>query len=566
MTQDSVDRRSTKIQDTAGKRGRRRRKLLHGRRAPLAGAVLAGVLAAALAGVPVLGQETEPEQPEIVLPNVMLELEDLSVESVSGVLPREELTPPEFELPRYEQYAQVQEAELDIAVPLLETGDGDQARSSLIAEGVLGVGTRNHFLSSVSLYRFDEKPQGKLLFSHEVMDGFSGEPAGSGFSSREDDLTGSVRFGGERAGVELEGAFRDDEYGLQGQGQYYSRARRLSQGKGSFQLKSGDHLLLEAEASASAASRLLTQSGSSSSSRVTEYLVGTAAGATLSWDRFSVGLSPRYTYRAGGEDGAYDLHRFELTGTAGLQLGPSARADANAGWFYSEQGGHLFPFDLRLLFYPNDLFSISASLGYRVLEYDLWDVLNEYRFAGIPGELRDDHGWFLELGSHANLARSWVLSGGFTLMDHRDLLTPTDTQDPDTGLYPLVYDRMLQLAAQAGVRWNAVGNLSVFAGLESELLDLPRFFPRHQVTLEASWKNRAERAGGTLSAGFQAGDDQVTQVPVLNAEGFFRVTDSITASASLEDLLYPVLDQPRYSWHPFVTPGLRFTFKTHITF
>ncbi|MFW6180576.1 MAG: hypothetical protein ACOC8N_02420, partial [Spirochaetota bacterium] len=307
-------------------------------------------------------------------------------------------------------------------------------------------------------------------------------------------------------------------------------------------------------------------SGAPESSRLTEYLVGSSAGLTLTWDRFSLGLSPRYTYRAGGEDGAYDLHRFQLTGTAGLQLGPGGRLDAGAGWHYSGSSGHLFPFDLSLLFYPNDLFSINASLGYRVLEHNLWDVMSDYRFAMIPGELRDDHGWFLELGSHANLARSWVLSGGFTLMEHRDLLNPGDTQDQDTGLYPLEYDRMLQLSAQAGVRWNAAGNLSVFAGLESELLDLPRYLPRHQVNLEASWKTRTERAGGTLSAGFEAVDDRDVQAPVVSLEGFFKVTDAITASASLEDLLYPALDRPRYSWYPFVTPGLRFTFKTHITF
>jgi hypothetical protein len=129
-----------------------------------------------------------------------------------------------------------------------------------------------------------------------------------------------------------------------------------------------------------------------------------------------------------------------------------------------------------------------------------------------------------------------------------------------------VYDHILQLTAEAGVRWNVVGNFSVYAGLESELLDRPRYFPRHRLNLEASWKNRTEVVGGKVETGFEAGGDDATQIPVVNVEGFFKVTDSITTSVSLEDLLYPALDQPRYSWYPFVTPGLRFTFKTNITF
>jgi hypothetical protein len=537
----------------------------------LSALALAGGMALVTGPRPLSAQDAEPEQPEIVLPNVVLELEDLSVESVAGSIPQDELIPPEFELPRFEGAVQISETEARIALPLLEEGARTEEASGLVAEGVLGAGTRNHFLGSVALYRFEKYPEGKLLFSHEVMDGFTGEAPGSGYNSREDSISGMVRFPGNRTSFELGGAFQDDEYGLQGEGLYYSRVRHLTQGEAGVEFQPGDHLLLDAQVTGSASSRLLTQSESAvppapPSERLTEYLMGASAGVTLTYDRFYAGLSPRYLYRDAGENYDYDLHRFQLTGSAGVQLGASSRLDGDVSWFWSGETGHLFPFDVGLQFYPNDLFSIRSSIGYAVNEYNLWDILTGYPYGQIPDTLRDDHGWYFSFGGHVNVARAWVLSADMRVMDHQSIPNPTGVQDPGTGLYPIEYDEMLTLTTEAGLRYNGSSNFSTYFSLVSELLDSPRFIPDHQLGAELSWKSTNERFGGSLDATLLLGTERASEIPVLDAEGFFRVTESITASAALEDMLYPLLDDPRYSWYPFVTPGLRFTFKTHITF
>jgi hypothetical protein len=61
---------------------------------------LLAILIAALTAGPAAAQAPEPQEPDIVLPEVILRIEDFSVESVESTLPAEEGTlPPARELP-----------------------------------------------------------------------------------------------------------------------------------------------------------------------------------------------------------------------------------------------------------------------------------------------------------------------------------------------------------------------------------------------------------------------------------------------------------------------------------
>ena len=175
-------------------------------------------------------QEIEPSEPGIVLPSVLLEIEDLSIESITAGLPEDkELLPPEIEfpLPEMEELA-IDDPRLDLTVPT-SGSPAFQIREGkyLTTEAVLGIGTANQFFSRISLYYLGKKPEGKIQYQHETIDGFSSKSPGSGYSSREDMLDGYLSFDAGKSHIRTEGAFYEIERGLQGKGNYYSKVNRF---------------------------------------------------------------------------------------------------------------------------------------------------------------------------------------------------------------------------------------------------------------------------------------------------------------------------------------------------
>ncbi len=170
-------------------------------------------------------QDADPGEPELVLPQVVLRVEDPGVVREGAGLPGEkDLLPPQRvpPLPALEELAV-----RDIEPPAALQGEVTDARrdSGLAAEAVIGVGTLSHTYGRLGVFRTGEGPRFSLRFLHEAKDGFDNEDPGSGFHRREDRLEASVKAGGERLDVETEGVARDAERGLQEQGPTTSRGR-----------------------------------------------------------------------------------------------------------------------------------------------------------------------------------------------------------------------------------------------------------------------------------------------------------------------------------------------------
>ncbi|MCK5570407.1 MAG: hypothetical protein KAJ15_11865, partial [Spirochaetes bacterium] len=170
-------------------------------------------------------QDIEPSEPGIVLPSVLLEIEDLSIESITAGMPEDkELLPPEIEFPLPEiEELTIEDPRLDLTVPTSGV-PAFQIREGkyLTTEAVLGIGTANQFFSRISLYYLGKKPEGKIQYQHETIDGFSSKPPGSGYRNTEDMLEGYLSFDAGKARIRTDGAFYEIERGLQGKGTFYS--------------------------------------------------------------------------------------------------------------------------------------------------------------------------------------------------------------------------------------------------------------------------------------------------------------------------------------------------------
>lgn len=530
---------------------------------------------------PGLGAQAEaPGEPDIVLPEVILQIADLSVETVeAGLPPPEELLPPPAEraVPLPEQIdLPLLEAEFRPLPPEAQAPADSAAASGLFAEILLGAGNMSHLLSSVTLTRpggTGLSPGGgqagfSFAFRHEMLDGFNGHAPGSGFHNREDDLKGQLKLPLGKMDFQVRGSFADREQGLQGLS-LTAQAVGAREGEGSARLSVpvGEQLRLDGGLEAGFAAQLLSGSGAA---QQTETVLRPEIAAVYKRGIFWAGLNARAGRRTLSDDPEASLNRFAAGIEAGFETEGGVRLEARGGWFVSSEAVSVFPFDLTLTL-PVTAFTVRAAGGYRVTEIDYRDLLNAYVPVGFPaaGGLKDDHGWFGKAGVSVRL------SSGFSLLAEAEAAGHTALPDLEAdsltadGLFLFSQSEALTVQSRLGARWNPFPPLSLSAGWTAELADLSRFAPReepparHLVTVEAEAVERSARwsARGVLRFRPEEGS-----LPELSLEGSLRLGENISLGAEGRDLL-AAFDAENRGWlSPYEAPGARGLVTLRINF
>jgi len=382
--------------------------------------VLSLMLAASIAvaqaqGASGAGPSVAPGEPEIVLPQQILQIEDLSVEKVEAQLPPgDELLPPERKIPVLD------EGDLAISEPALPAAGvvteapGTPAGDHLLASDIdLGAGSLSRILGSISLKTTGKDPRFSLLFHHETLDGFAGNPLGSGFNLRDDDLDGSLKFRMGIVDTELGGHFSEHEQGLQGQSPFLSALGRTLGGTVGFSAVPLDWLTLNAGVSGGADS-LTLQGGSPPT--FTGYWFTPLLGAKARVGPMRFGLETRYWFRfdpsttpgsvtvPGGA-----LNRFQALATVGADLPAGFTLDGSGGWFVNGASLAVFPFSLMVSAAPVQFLTFSISGGYRVVTYDMHDLMAVSPYA-LPVSIPDDHGWFGSASLQLSLGRDFLVT------------------------------------------------------------------------------------------------------------------------------------------------------------
>ena len=542
------------------------------------------LLSLVLLGAQESGPSVEPEEPDIVLPEVILRIEDFSVEEVEAGLPgEEELSAPERTIPLPEV------GELDIEEPeipfdVAESRDliSPEQSSGLSAQAILGAGTLSHLYSQISLNRIGgEEPRFKLRFLHEMLDGVAGtagEPSGSGFHTREDRLEAGIKLHLGSLGLEVEGLLQDQERGLQkNSSAYISQVYRQGGLDAELDLPIGERFTLTGQADTSFSSQLLT---GTTSQDTTEILVRPLVALEFRHKSIWLGLEGGYTYRGVTVGTAEALQRTRVDAFFGAEFLTNYRFEARAGWAWNDDLGHLFPFSLTLSGTPFSTFSFQAGGGYRVEPVNYNSLLEGYPLAALlPGTLSDNHGWFADLGMSFTLTRNLSLQAQSLLAWNSALLLPDGSgADPASGLFVFTQSTGVQLGTDVRLRWNLGTLVTLSAGLHTEFMEGAANTPLHSGVVEIEGTNATSRWGGMGSLEFALGyppsETNVSLMPVLSASGFYNITDTISLIVEVEDLLYPFPEQrwltsrlpsgELFSWYPYETPGLRGTVKVQI--
>jgi hypothetical protein len=540
-------------------------------------ALLAILIAALFAG-PAAAQAPEPEEPDIILPEVILRIEDFSVESVESTLPAEEGTlPPARELPLPER------DELAITEPVLPVEAtqpaepaaepaGGQALSALVE---LGAGSANHVVSQVSLFRQAGDPRFRLRFLHESLDGFSDEASGSGFNLRQDSLEGALKLHLGSLRLDTQGELREEERGLQGQpiplpaSPFMSRVYRHGALSAELAWPISSHWTLSGALGSSFAGQLLT---GADPQRLTEVLAEPRLEVELRYPKVWLALGGRYAYRRFLEDGPAPVNREGIEVRMGVDPLAGLHLEASGSWLRTDLLGDLFPFSLSLSAVPSPAFSLLLEGGYRVTQIDARNLLADFPWGELPATILDDRGWYADLRFGFTLKNALSLQTGAHLAWHTALADPSLGQDPATGLFPLDQAAATRLSVEAALRWTPTRQSSLSASWSMQLLDQLTFEPTTEVRLDGEAATASGRWGGRGSLAFHISylpGIPYTLVPELSLGAFYKASEAIRLVLEGEDLLSPLIESgdrwswPR-SWPPFVEPGIRGTFKVQI--
>ncbi|MBN1838340.1 MAG: hypothetical protein JW820_20945 [Spirochaetales bacterium] len=533
---------------------------------------LLALLTLLLPGLTPLGaQGAEPEEPEIILPEVILRIEDFSVEEVEAVLPEDEEL-----LPRERQIPLPAVGELEVAQPAspLEIGEAREAPegrplSILSAQAILGAGTMNHVYSLISLNRVGQEPRFRLRFLNETLDGMAGEPTGSGFDFRQYSLDGEIRV--PLGGWTLlgQGLLAEQERGMQRQipASYASRVAHTAAGDLALEMPFGEHFTLTAGFGAEYTASLLTGpiDGGPAPSSIGELLLSPSLAGTFRIGPVWLGLDARYAYRTMAGGGGV-LQRVGLGAVVGVEFLEVYRAEARGGWLYSTAAGHLPPFSLSFSGSPWPVFSFQVSGGYRVDEPSYADVLALFPFAGLPLLLADNHGWFVDGGINLGVGRSIGLSARVRAdwSSALPLVSATALNpggDPQAGLFELVQQEGVGIEPEVGLRWNVGSVLTFGASVLGELGQRSVFEPlvRLRTELEASTPGDSWGGRASLEVGWGYGPaaSGISTMPVFDLGAFYRVNEAIVLSVEIDDVLCPLIGGPRSPQPPFAAEGLR---------
>lgn len=519
---------------------------------------------------------TAPDDTEIRLPELLLEVEEAELERVRAELPdTAEARAGEIGIPL------PTESELAVSpaafeVPGLEERESAIATSgtgvSLYSDAVLGVGSMNHILGSISLYRLGADPRFRLQFSHDGRDGYNFEEPGTGFFDRTEELSGWVEGGGATS-ARLEAGFREHERGLQGLPTFFSIKTRALDGRAELDTPFGDRYLFSPRITGGYAERLRTVTDESEAPAGAESWAqpGVRVGVETAPGTFYADAEYVLRYLDDDENGF--AQGMGLSLGADLLLGRDVFAGAEVGVLWPFEDYVYVPFALEVTATPADSLTLTVGGGMEAAPLHFSEYWSEYPSFATTDDDGEVPGWFEE----------WFATAGL-LIDIEDAPLSAEVRgrlswkrdvpdftayDPTTGETAYELEDRLSITPEATMRWDFTP-LGVEAGWQSVLLERAETDPLHTGRLGVELRNASETLGLRADASAELFD--TVELPVLDLTGFVDVSEAVRISADVLDMLSPLLTdgRPRIGGDvndafPFVEPGFRVVLKTRVS-
>ncbi len=515
-----------------------------------------------------------PQETDIVVPELLLEIEELELQQVTAVLPDEgELVLGRMSvlLPGADELS-VDEGAFAVPTPgLARPTDAP----SVFSSGRLGAGTANHIVGELSLFRLGVSPRFRLRFSHEGIDGYQFREAGTGYFASNNAIDGWFSGGTERVGTDVEAAFSEEVHGLQGvSDEFYSVGLRRTDVVAALEFAPEPVIRLTGSVDAGMATRIQSVSGSGPVPREQEFTISPEAEARFGIRAVDIVASTSYFLRfmRSGELPVYQDVDF-LAGVD-VEISSTLSTSARAGVLWEPGEDLRYPWSLRIEMLLVDSLEARLSGGYRIERLTLADIWSDVPQAGVGPSNRSglapDGQWFAGIGTRWSGPTGLAFASGVDFIAH-DGVVDLEAYDPETSRFPYVQRSMLSLVANSRVSWRPGPRVLAEAGWTGRFLDTTYATP----TGAAGGAVRVSDARQRLTAGAELQIDFFPDVtmPNLGVSGSFAPSDEIEFSLEFSDVLAPLLGEvgrptigPRVDpGFPFIQPGFRASLFTRIS-
>lgn len=519
-------------------------------------------------------EDQAPEEPGIVLPSTLLEIQDISVEDISAALPADsELPAPVIKIPLPEEEAlSIPEAAFSLEVPAdveIQVERGNE--NSFYSEGILGGGNMNHILGSITLYKMGTNPRFSIHFSHESLDGYllgtTFKDAGGGFFHRNDTLEGTFSVQADKLTIDSSAFFRENEEGLQNLSTLYSSVTTSSLGTdGNLKLELSDSIDLTGSLKADYASMLLSGSTPKPTS---ELFLKPAVGGTLSMTDLDLTLEGWYNLRyrnmfeTGTENTLLQYTGAVLSAEATLPYSIFLEGDVGVAWDFNSTL-HV-PFTVNVSGSYETIFSYEVTGGYKHEESTFLALWEETSFIQPKQDLNDTAGWFFSGGIDWIMIKGLTLEADFGFSLLSGVVSKTTDTNSTSGL--LTYEEknnFTTIKPALGINWNYQNMLKINAGWMWNALDRKTYSPEHTFSLAVDFTETQNTWGVGFSSKAKYWN-AAFQMPELDLKGFWQITEGVTFLLETKDLLSPLITGGRLDWGRYLTPGFHGTFITQIS-
>ena len=511
-------------------------------------------------------KDMAPEKPDIFLPSVVLEVEDLSVKNIVAPLPEEEILTPDvnFPLPDEEEL-KISKTALNIE-PMPSTVEPALAtkKGKLRTNTTLGVGTLNNFYSYISLYSFATKPEAKLIYEHETADGFSGKPSSIGYSVRNDDVHAGINYKMNRLNIEGDSGFNEVERGLQEESAYFSKINRFIEFNANVSYNISDKVGLFGKLENRFDSQRLTGGVVPYDGKI-EYCVSPSVKAEYKLKNGTLGLKGYFGYRGVSGDKNLSLNRFSVGSYFDFNISDKNSIKGGVDGYWNSANTSYVPFYIGVQSTVNEFLSISGEGGYRLIINDLYKVFKDFPYVDIPATLSDSTEWYLNAGAMWIASEKWVFTSRieFSRFYNKPGFNSNLTSN---GLFEVDEYNGKMLSGNLGARWILNDIFSARFRLIALFGDVPENMNQLEgmVNLEGISKNG--KFGGTSEVEYSMNRINNEQIPQFNLGAFYRINDYFTFSLEANDILQPIFNKKRYSFYPYLDRGFFLTIKTSVNF
>lgn len=500
-------------------------------------------------------ESAAPGDPEVELPTVVLEYSAIKREPIAPELPEGDV----IALPTIEELLPEAGA-LEVSSPDLLPSrpqyaeDTAHREAAFFSEGVIGGGSDNHLIGDIALYKRGEMPLYQFRFSHEGIDGYGSNAAGTGYFDRREELSGKVEFGSNRNSGSVRASYFEAETGLQDFSKANSVIHRFIRGSGSYTRDFQWPISLSTKLTAHSGSQLIGMQDEAEE----QYLEALTAGVFEN-ERWYARLSGGYRYQQAPLD--VQLQQGWADVTSKLYF-DHFDITAQAGGHWDTENSFLFPWNIELEGVAgNFLFRFGGGYSIEQLLYrDLW---NSYPLLDTTDTHNLQHGWqaYSHLAFTPNSSLRVTAGADWNLLQGVVVPEDLDARNQDSGLFPFTIDEREFIGVQTQVTYYSGQNITLEAGWQGQLMDeIVPLRPEHLIQGGLTYSNR--------DTGFETsfkGDFEFGELPEMRVQMSYLVSKGINLVLEGNDLLAPFYEGGRPWWGEYEQRGLNVTLKTEIS-